>query len=85
MSTAFRYFRQHWHDTAAIPMYVVVGAAVVAPTWYLARLARGSDIVWDRKGNPEPWRDVQPRQQTKMYTTAGAREHFDSQYSRSRL
>lgn len=37
------------------------------------------------KGNPEPWRDVQPRQQTKMYTTAGAREHFDSQYSRSRL
>lgn len=31
---------------------VVIGTAIGGSSWYLSRLARGPDIVWDRHNNP---------------------------------
>lgn len=63
---SFRAAMKHWYDPAAIPIYVVIGGAMGGATWYLSRLARGPDIVWDRHNNPQPWNDVKPGQNTKL-------------------
>ncbi|KNZ54950.1 uncharacterized protein VP01_280g6 [Puccinia sorghi] len=62
---SFRAAMKHWYDPAAIPICkrtpdldVVIGTAMGGATWYLSRLARGPDIVWDRHNNPQPWNDV---------------------------
>ncbi|KAG0150536.1 hypothetical protein CROQUDRAFT_176013 [Cronartium quercuum f. sp. fusiforme G11] len=65
---SFRQVMKHWYDPAAIPIYVVMGTAVTGASWYLLRLARGPDIVWDRHNNPQPWNNVQQGQNTKLMT-----------------
>ncbi|EGG05666.1 uncharacterized protein MELLADRAFT_56354, partial [Melampsora larici-populina 98AG31] len=63
---SFARFMKNWYDPAVIPIYVVMGTAVGGASWYLARLARGPDIVWDRHNNPQPWNNVQQGQNTKL-------------------
>ncbi|KAM0755668.1 hypothetical protein T439DRAFT_320379 [Meredithblackwellia eburnea MCA 4105] len=58
---------QVWYEPAAIPIYAVVGIACAGAGWYLTRLARSDDIVWDRHNNPEPWRKIPPGTNTKLY------------------
>lgn len=43
-------------------------ASTYTPCRYLTRLARGPDVVWDRKNNPTPWNNVEPGTQTKLMT-----------------
>ncbi|GAA5898174.1 uncharacterized protein RHOBADRAFT_40683 [Rhodotorula graminis WP1] len=74
---------QTWYEPAAIPIWVVVGTACFGAGWYLTRLARGADVTWDRRGNPEPWNNIKPGTLTKMYTNQP--DKFDSVYSRDRL
>ncbi|GAC93386.1 hypothetical protein PHSY_000951 [Pseudozyma hubeiensis SY62] len=50
--------------------------------WYLSRLARGPDVIWDRKNNPTPWNNVEPGTNTKMMSV---NQQFDKQYKRDRL
>ncbi|QRW01689.1 NADH-ubiquinone oxidoreductase family protein [Ceratobasidium sp. AG-Ba] len=57
---------QTWYAVEAIPIYAVVVGAVGGAGWYLSRLARGPDVIWDRRGNPTPWMSVQQNMQTKM-------------------
>ncbi|KAH0839603.1 Aldo/keto reductase family-domain-containing protein [Lanmaoa asiatica] len=54
----------------AIPLYAVIGLAVGGASWYLTRLARGPSVVWTR-GNPTPWNDVKPDENTKMLDPSG--------------
>ena len=44
--------RKNWYATEALPIFAVVGVAVGGCGWYLVRLARGPDVVWNRHGNP---------------------------------
>ncbi|PLW48262.1 hypothetical protein PCASD_03277 [Puccinia coronata f. sp. avenae] len=80
---SFRAAMKHWYDPAAIPIYVVIGTAMGGATWYLSRLARGPDIVWDRHNNPQPWNDVKQGQNTKMM--AVNQEFPNGSYKRDKL
>lgn len=42
-------FWQIWYEPAALPIVAVVGTACVGAAWYLTRLARGPDVIWDRR------------------------------------
>ncbi|KAK9900276.1 hypothetical protein P389DRAFT_165501 [Cystobasidium minutum MCA 4210] len=72
-------FKKNWYAPEAIPIIVVVGAAVGGCAWYLTRLARGPDIVWNRHGNPEPWNKVEPGTNTKMMQV---NSKLDKEYKR---
>ncbi|PWZ02400.1 hypothetical protein BCV70DRAFT_198685 [Testicularia cyperi] len=65
-----------------LPIYVITGIAAGGATWYLSRLARGPDVIWDRKNNPTPWNNVEPGTNTKLMAV---NQQFDKQYKRDRL
>ncbi|BGP12356.1 hypothetical protein JCM10213_002040 [Rhodosporidiobolus nylandii] len=67
-----------WNETAAYPIFVVVGAACFGAGWYLVRLARGPDIIWDRHNNPTPWNNVEQGTLTKMFTNQP--DKFDKKF-----
>ncbi|KAF8314705.1 hypothetical protein DL93DRAFT_2167124 [Clavulina sp. PMI_390] len=81
-NTARKTFFQTWYAVEAIPIYAVVGIAVGGAGWYLTRLARGPDVIWDRRGNPTPWNDVAPAMNTKMMDASGT---LTESWSRKRL
>ncbi|UZJ52469.1 hypothetical protein CBS101457_001789 [Exobasidium rhododendri] len=70
------------YSVEVLPIYVITAAAVGGAGWYISRLARGPDVVWDHKGNPQPWQAVQPGTNTKLYTI---NQKYDKQYKRERL
>ncbi|CAG8544842.1 2778_t:CDS:2 [Racocetra persica] len=47
-ASASRGFMRNWYRLEILPIYVVTGFAVVGGSWYLTRLARGPDVVWDK-------------------------------------
>ncbi|GAA5986685.1 hypothetical protein JCM11641_001362 [Rhodosporidiobolus odoratus] len=57
-----------WNEPAAYPIFVTVGLACFGAGWYLTRLARSPDIIWDRHNNPTPWNKVEQGTLTKMFT-----------------
>ncbi|KAI9275585.1 NADH-ubiquinone reductase complex 1 MLRQ subunit-domain-containing protein [Phascolomyces articulosus] len=75
-------FFKIWYKPEIIPIYVTVGGAVGLAGWYMTRLARGPDVVWDRKNNPYPFRNVEQGTQIKFMTV---NQQFDKKYSRDRL
>ncbi|KAI9499519.1 NADH-ubiquinone reductase complex 1 MLRQ subunit-domain-containing protein [Zychaea mexicana] len=81
MSTASRFFKI-WYKPEIIPIYVTVGGAVGLAGWYLTRLARGPDVVWDRVNNPYPWQGIDQGTQVKLMSV---NQQFDKKYSRDRL
>ncbi|KAI0363724.1 hypothetical protein BV20DRAFT_957683 [Pilatotrama ljubarskyi] len=81
MSQFRRSFMKHWFAVEAIPIYAVVGVVVAGGTWYLARLARGPQVVWT-KSNPTPWNDIKPDEGTKLLTV---NQHFEKRYARTPL
>lgn len=56
------------HDSCPLQIFVTVGVAVGGSAWYLLRLARGPDVVWDRHGNSQPWNNVRQDQNLKMWS-----------------
>jgi len=80
--SALRVALKKWYDPAALPIFVVVGGAMVGAGWYVTRLARGPEVVWDRRGNPYPWQDVKEGQNTKMMQV---NQKFDSKWKRDKL
>ncbi|KAG8904810.1 hypothetical protein FRB99_001116 [Tulasnella sp. 403] len=82
MSSNLRWIRKHWYAPEAIPIYVVMGVAIGGATWYLTRLARSPDVVWDRKNNPTPWLNVEQGTNTKMHAV---NQTFDKSYTRDKL
>ncbi|SNX84526.1 related to NADH-ubiquinone oxidoreductase MLRQ subunit [Melanopsichium pennsylvanicum] len=75
-------FMKNWYAPEVLPIYVITGLAAGGATWYLTRLARGPDVIWDRKNNPTPWNNVEPGTNTKMMSV---NQQFDKQYKRDRL
>jgi len=73
---------QTWFAVEAIPIYVVIVGAVGGAGWYLTRLARGPDVIWDRRNNPRPWEHVTQDTNTKMFAV---NKQFDKSWSRDRL
>ncbi|KAI8068505.1 NADH-ubiquinone reductase complex 1 MLRQ subunit-domain-containing protein [Gongronella butleri] len=71
-----------WYKHEIIPIYVTIGGAVGLASWYLTRLARHPETVWDRKNNPFPWQHVQQNENTKLFAVNAK---FDKSYSRDRL
>ena len=60
-----------------VEVYPIVAVSVLAvggATWYLTRLARSPDVIWDKKvcafklcqNNPTPWNNVEPGTQYKL-------------------
>ncbi|SCV68620.1 BQ2448_741 [Microbotryum intermedium] len=66
-ASSFRNTAKIWYEPAAIPIYAVVGIACAGAGWYLTHLMRHPDVIWDKRGNPEPWNSVKPDQNTKLY------------------
>ncbi|EJU06482.1 hypothetical protein DACRYDRAFT_44631 [Dacryopinax primogenitus] len=81
-STGKKTLFQTWFAVEAIPIYVVVLGAVSGAGWYLTRLARGPDVIWDRKNNPTPWNNVTQDMNTKMMAVNA---RFDKSWVRDRL
>ncbi|KAI9311321.1 NADH-ubiquinone reductase complex 1 MLRQ subunit-domain-containing protein [Dichotomocladium elegans] len=79
---AARSFWSIWYKPEIIPIYVVVGGACGLAGWYLTRLARGPEVVWDRYNNPYPWQNIDQNTQVKLMTV---NQKFDKVYSRDRL
>ncbi|KAJ3218766.1 hypothetical protein HK099_004931 [Clydaea vesicula] len=68
-----------------VAVYPILGLMVFSSgfaTWYVSRLARGPDVVWNRKGNPEPWMDVKQTETTKFFNPNG---RFESHWSRKQF
>ncbi|KIY48758.1 hypothetical protein FISHEDRAFT_73344 [Fistulina hepatica ATCC 64428] len=74
-------FFKHWYAVEAIPIYVILGTTVVGASWYLTRLARGSQVVWT-KNNPTPWNTIQSNENTKFLTV---NQKFEKDWSRNSL
>ncbi|CAH1763703.1 8796_t:CDS:2 [Entrophospora sp. SA101] len=67
MSSALKgAFMRNWYRTEAVPLYAVTGLALVGAGWYLTRLARGPEVVWDKKNNPTPWNNIEEGTQVKL-------------------
>ncbi|KAI9255494.1 NADH-ubiquinone reductase complex 1 MLRQ subunit-domain-containing protein [Sporodiniella umbellata] len=71
-----------WYKHEIIPIYAVVGGACGLAGWYLTRLARGPEVVWDRTNNPYPWQNIDQDTQVKLMTV---NQKFDKTYSRDRF
>ncbi|CAO1633566.1 unnamed protein product [Jaminaea pallidilutea] len=78
----FSGFRKNWYSAEVLPIYAITAMAVGGASWYLFRLAKGPDVIWDRKNNPQPWQNVQPGTQTKMMSV---NQEFEKKYKRDRL
>ncbi|RIA93873.1 NADH-ubiquinone reductase complex 1 MLRQ subunit-domain-containing protein [Glomus cerebriforme] len=75
-------FMKNWFRVEILPIYAVTGVAVVGAGWYLTRLARGPEVVWDKKNNPTPWNNIQDGTQVKLMSV---NQKFDRKYSRDRF
>ncbi|KAK0554326.1 hypothetical protein OC846_000641 [Tilletia horrida] len=75
-------FMKNWYSPEVIPIYVITALAGGGATWYLARLASGPDIIWDRKNNATPWMSVEQGTTTKMLDPSG---HFEKKYRRDKI
>ncbi|KAF0403435.1 hypothetical protein F8M41_009244 [Gigaspora margarita] len=81
-AAASRGFMRNWYRVEILPIYAVTGVAVVGASWYLTRLARGPDVIWDKKNNPTPWNNVDQGTQVKLMAV---NQKFDRKYSRDRF
>lgn len=56
-------------NTQLIPLFIFIGGGATMSMMYLGRLAlKNPDVSWDRKNNPEPWNNIEPNQQYKLFT-----------------
>ncbi|CAI2189081.1 638_t:CDS:2 [Funneliformis geosporum] len=70
-------FMKNWFRAEIIPIYAVTGVAVVGASWYLTRLARGPEVIWDKKNNPTPWNNIEDGTQVKLIAV---NQKFDRKY-----
>ncbi|KAJ3089890.1 hypothetical protein HK102_005240 [Quaeritorhiza haematococci] len=52
------------------PIYAICAGGLGWSMYYLARLARGPEVVWSRN-NPEPWKSIKPNETVKMMNPNG--------------
>ncbi|GJN94240.1 hypothetical protein Rhopal_007314-T1 [Rhodotorula paludigena] len=56
-------------EPALTPLFVAVGGGVLGSLAFASHYLRhSSDVTIDKKGKPEPWNNVQPGQNTKLWT-----------------
>ncbi|KOS15817.1 hypothetical protein Malapachy_2231 [Malassezia pachydermatis] len=75
----------NWAKIVPVEVYPIIaltGLAVGGATWYISRLARSPDVIWDKKNNPTPWNNVEQGTQYKLMNINGK---FDKMYRRDRL
>ncbi|KAL2078708.1 hypothetical protein ACEWY4_026393 [Coilia grayii] len=61
--------KQLKHHPALIPLFFFIGGGAAMSMLYLGRLAlKNPECSWDRKNNPEPWNNLDPNFQYKMFT-----------------
>ncbi|KXN69760.1 hypothetical protein CONCODRAFT_18101 [Conidiobolus coronatus NRRL 28638] len=73
---------QTWYRVEVLPIIAVIGFALGGCGWYVSRLARGPDVIWDRRRNPTPWENVDQNTNLKMFSV---NKEFEKSYSRGRL
>ncbi|KAL9712756.1 hypothetical protein Ac2012v2_003993 [Leucoagaricus gongylophorus] len=72
---------KNWFAVEAIPIYVIIGGVCVGASWYLGRLAFGSQVIWT-KSNPTPWNTIKPEEGTKLMEV---NQRFEKSWSRDKL
>ncbi|KAM6495685.1 hypothetical protein JOM56_008391 [Amanita muscaria] len=72
---------KNWYAVEAIPIYVIIGGVMVGASWYLGRLALGTQVVWT-KSNPTPWNTVKQDENIKL---ASVSQKFEKSWSRDKL
>ncbi|KAI9299213.1 hypothetical protein K502DRAFT_285258 [Neoconidiobolus thromboides FSU 785] len=75
-------FYHKWLRPEVTPLLAIVSGGLVGTGWYLFRVARNVDTVWDRKNNPYPWQNVDQDTNLKLYSPS---KEFKKKYSRDRL
>ncbi|WFD30993.1 hypothetical protein MSPP1_002021 [Malassezia sp. CBS 17886] len=80
--TAKKAFNWKSFPMETYPIIFLCGCAAVGSAWYLTRLARGPEVIWDKKHNPTPWNNIEPGTQVKLLNITG---DFDKKYHRDRL
>ncbi|XP_074476330.1 cytochrome c oxidase subunit NDUFA4 [Sebastes fasciatus] len=66
LGTVVKQLKSH---PALIPLFIFIGGGAVMSGMYLGRLAlKNPDVSWDRNGNPEPWNNLKPDHQYKLFT-----------------
>ncbi|ORX79945.1 hypothetical protein K493DRAFT_320970 [Basidiobolus meristosporus CBS 931.73] len=75
-------FMKNWYTLEVLPIVGILSMAVGGAAWYVSRLARGSQVVWDRKGNPYPWRSIEQDTNQKLYAV---NKEFNKSWSRDRF
>ncbi|KAJ1916451.1 hypothetical protein IWQ60_001425 [Tieghemiomyces parasiticus] len=69
-SPAMKLFLKRWYGPEVIPIVGIMVMAVGGASWYLTRLARHPEVVWDRKNNPYPWLDIKPDENAKLHAVS---------------
>ncbi|KAJ7937393.1 hypothetical protein B0H13DRAFT_1588589 [Mycena leptocephala] len=68
-------------NLSSLCRYVLVGGACCGASWYLYRLAMGSQVVWT-KNNPAPYLAIEQNQGTKLYEV---NHKFEKSWKRDKL
>ncbi|TYJ57015.1 hypothetical protein B9479_002294 [Cryptococcus floricola] len=55
-----------WVPVEVLPIFGIVGIAVVGASAYLYKLSQGPEVVWDRSSDWRPWDKVQHDQNLKL-------------------
>ncbi|XP_003420174.1 normal mucosa of esophagus-specific gene 1 protein [Loxodonta africana] len=62
------FFQLLMKNKELIPLVVLVTAAASGASWFALYSLRKSDVITDRKRNPEPWETVDPTVPQKLLT-----------------
>ncbi|XP_056286251.1 cytochrome c oxidase subunit NDUFA4 [Pseudoliparis swirei] len=61
--------KQLKNHPALIPLFFFIGGGGAMSMLYLGRLAlRNPAVSWDHKNNPEPWNNMPPDHQYKLFS-----------------
>ncbi|KAM6976621.1 NADH dehydrogenase [ubiquinone] 1 alpha subcomplex subunit 4-like 2 [Aplochiton taeniatus] len=61
--TMIQHARKH---PGLVPQFFFIVLGMGGASLYLARLARGPHVIWDKTNNPEPWNQLSPTYQQKL-------------------
>ncbi|KAI8139969.1 hypothetical protein BJV82DRAFT_716096 [Fennellomyces sp. T-0311] len=79
---AFKHFCEKLMKPEVIPIIAISGCAYGIAGWYLTRLARRPDVVWDSRNNPYPWQQIDQNTRVNLMSS---NKNLEKRYIRDRL
>ncbi|KAI8853395.1 hypothetical protein BC829DRAFT_486953 [Chytridium lagenaria] len=63
---------KHLVPVAVYPLFGFMAVAMGGASWYVSRLARNPDVMWNRKATTKRWDSVEQGYTTKMMDPNGS-------------